>query len=37
MIEYANLPLLLTMFGSTCYVYYKTEKVFLSYKYTNGF
>ena len=26
MIEYVNLFLLLTMFGSTCYVYYKQEK-----------
>ena len=28
MIEYANLLLLLTMFGSTCYVYYKLKKFF---------
>ena len=28
MIEYMNLFLLLTMFGSTCYVYYKLEKFF---------
>ena len=28
MIEYANLFLLLTMFGSTCYVYYKLKKFF---------
>ena len=26
MIEYINLLLLLTMFGSTCYVYYKLKK-----------
>ena len=28
MIEYVNLLLLLTMFGSTCYVYYKLKKFF---------
>ena len=28
MIEYINLLLLLTMFGSTCYVYYKMKKFF---------
>ena len=28
MIEYVNLFLLLTMFGSTCYVYYKMKKFF---------
>ena len=28
MIEYANLLLLLTMFGSTCYVYYRLKKFF---------
>ena len=28
MIEYVNLFLLLTMFGSTCYVYYKLKKIF---------
>ena len=28
MIEYFNLLLLLTMFGSTCYVYYKLKKFF---------
>ena len=28
MIEYVNLFLLLTMFGSTCYVYYKLKKLF---------
>ena len=28
MIEYDNLLLLLTMFGSTCYVYYKLKKIF---------
>ena len=28
MIEYVNPFLLLTMFGSTCYVYYKLEKFF---------
>ena len=28
MIEYVNLLLLLTMFGSTCYVYYKLKKLF---------
>ena len=28
MIEYVNLPLLLTMFGSTCYVYYRLKKFF---------
>ena len=28
MIEYINLLLLLTMFGSTCYVYYRLEKIF---------
>ena len=28
MIEYINLLLLLTMFGSTCYVYYKLKKFF---------
>ena len=28
MIEYSNLLLLLTMFGSTCYVYYKLKKFF---------
>ena len=28
MIEYVNLPLLLTMFGSTCYVYYRLKKIF---------
>ena len=25
------------MFESTCYVYYRLKKVFLSYKYNNGF
>ena len=28
MIEYVNLFLLLTMFGLTCYVYYKLKKIF---------
>ena len=28
MIEYVNLFLLLTMFGSTCYVYYELKKFF---------
>ena len=28
MIEYVNLLLLLTMFGSTCYVYYRLKKIF---------
>ena len=28
MIEYVNLFLLLTMFGSTCYAYYKLKKIF---------
>ena len=28
MIEYFNLLLLLTMFGSTCYVYYRLKKIF---------
>ena len=28
MIEYINLLLLLTMLGSTCYVYYRLEKIF---------
>ena len=28
MIEYINLLLLLTMFGSTCYVYYRLKKIF---------
>ena len=28
MIEYVNLLLLLTMFGSTSYVYYKLKKIF---------
>ena len=28
MIEHVNLFLLLTMFGSTCYVYYKLKKFF---------
>ena len=28
MIEYVNLLLLLTMFGSTCYVYYRLKKFF---------
>ena len=28
MIEYINLFLLLTIFGSTCYAYYKLEKIF---------
>ena len=28
MIEYSNLLLLLTVFGSTCYVYYRLKKVF---------
>ena len=28
MIEYVNLLLLLTMFGSTCYVYYRPKKFF---------
>ena len=28
MIEYINLLLLLTIFGSTCYVYYKLKKIF---------
>ena len=36
MIEYVNLLLLLTMFGSTCYVYYRLKKDFLSHKYSNG-
>ena len=27
-IEYINLLLLLTMFGSTCYVYYRLKKIF---------
>ena len=29
MIEYINLFLLLTMFGLTCYVYYKLKKIFI--------
>ena len=28
MIEYVNLLLLLTMFGSTCYAYYRQKKIF---------
>ena len=28
LIEYVNLLLLLTMFGSTCYVYYRLKKLF---------
>ena len=28
MIEYINLLLLLVMFGSTCYVYYRLKKIF---------
>ena len=28
MIEYINLLLLLIMFGSTCYVYYRLKKIF---------
>ena len=28
MIEYVNLLLLLTMFGSTCYVYYRLKRFF---------
>ena len=28
MIEYINLLLLLTIFGSTCYVYYRLKKIF---------
>ena len=28
MIEYFNLLLLLTMFGSTCYIYYRLKKIF---------
>ena len=28
MIDYVNLLLLLTMFGSTCYVYYRLKKIF---------
>ena len=28
MIEYVNSFLLLTMFGSTCYVYYRLKKIF---------
>ena len=28
MIEYINLLLLFTMFGSTCYVYYRLKKIF---------
>ena len=28
MIEYVNLILLLTMFGSTCYVYFRLKKIF---------
>ena len=28
MIEYVNLLLLLTMFGSTCHVYYRLKKIF---------
>ena len=28
MIQYVNLLLLLTIFGSTCYVYYKLKKFF---------
>ena len=28
MIEYVNLLLLVTMFGSTCYVYYRLKKIF---------
>ena len=28
MIEYINLLLLLTMFGLTCYVYYRLKKIF---------
>ena len=28
MIEYVNLLLLLTMFGSTCYIYHRPKKFF---------
>ena len=28
MIEYINLFILLTMFGSTCYVYHRLKKIF---------
>ena len=28
MIEHINLFILLTMFGSTCYVYYRLKKIF---------
>ena len=28
MIEYVNLLLVLTMFGSTCYVYYRLKNIF---------
>ena len=28
MIEYINLLILLTMFGSTCYIYYRLKKIF---------
>ena len=28
MIEYINLLLLLRMFGSTCYIYYRLKKIF---------
>ena len=28
MIEYVNLLLLLTMFGSTCYAYYRVKEIF---------
>ena len=28
MIEYINLFILLTMFGSTCYIYYRLKKIF---------
>ena len=28
MIEYINLLLLLTMFGATCYAYYRLKKIF---------
>ena len=28
MIEYVNLLLLLTMFGATCYAYYRLKKIF---------
>ena len=37
MIEYVNLLLLLTMFGSTCSVYYKLNKYYKPNKCTNEF